>query len=37
MKNDCIANGLPEPEFTILPNVFSICLHAKNNKKYGKW
>jgi ATP-dependent DNA helicase RecG len=33
MKNGCIADGLPEPEFTILPNVFSICFHIRNNYK----
>ena len=33
MKNGCIADGLPKPEFTILPNVFSICFHIRNNNK----
>jgi len=33
MKNGCIADGLPEPEFTIQPNVFSICFHIRNNNK----
>ena len=36
MKNGCVANGLPEPEFTILPNVFSICFHIRNNNKAAK-
>jgi ATP-dependent DNA helicase RecG len=31
MRNGCIADGLPEPEFTILPNVFSVCFHIRNN------
>jgi len=33
MRKGCIADGLPEPEFTILPNVFSICFYIRNNNK----
>lgn len=33
MKNGCAADNLPEPEFTILPNVFSISFHIRNNNK----
>lgn len=36
MKNGCVADGLPEPEFTILPNVFSICFRIRNNNKAAK-
>jgi ATP-dependent DNA helicase RecG len=32
MRRGCIADDLPEPEFTILPNVFIICFHIRNNK-----
>ena len=32
----CIADKLPEPNFDILPNVFSICFHIRNhNQKEG--
>ena len=31
MKNGCLADKLPEPEFKILPNVFSICFRIRNN------
>jgi len=31
MKKGCIADNLPEPEFTILPTTFSICFHIRNN------
>ena len=27
MKIGCVADNLPEPEFTIRPTIFSICLH----------
>lgn len=33
MKSGCFTDHLPEPEFTILPNVFSICFHIRNNNK----
>ena len=33
MKNGCIADNLPEPEFDILPNIFSICFHIRNYNK----
>jgi ATP-dependent DNA helicase RecG len=33
MKNGCIADNLPEPEFKILPSVFSICFHIRNNNQ----
>jgi len=36
MKNGFIADGLPEPEFTVLPNMFSICFHIRNNNKKEK-
>jgi ATP-dependent DNA helicase RecG len=31
MKNGCIADGLPEPEFEISPTMFSICFRIRNN------
>jgi ATP-dependent DNA helicase RecG len=31
MKKGCLADNLPEPEFKILPNMFSICFHIRNN------
>jgi len=31
-RRGCITDDLPEPEFTILPNVFIICFHIRNNK-----
>ena len=33
MKNGCLADGLPEPEFEITPNTFSICFKTRNNNK----
>lgn len=36
IKNGCAADNLPEPEFTILPNVFSICFRIRNNNKAMK-
>jgi len=33
MKSGCLSDHLPEPEFTILPNVFSICFHFRNSSK----
>jgi ATP-dependent DNA helicase RecG len=37
MKNDCIKDALPEPEFNILPNMFSICflIHKDNSQNYN--
>ena len=31
MKSGCIADNLPEPEFDILPDTFSICFHIRKN------
>jgi len=31
MKSGCIADDLPEPEFDILPTMFSICFYIRNN------
>ena len=33
MKNGCIDDNLPEPDFFILPNTFMICFHIRNNNK----
>ena len=33
MKSGCIADNLPEPEFDILPNTFSICFHIRKNNQ----
>jgi hypothetical protein len=32
MKTGCIADNLPLPEFNILPSIFSICFHIRNNQ-----
>jgi ATP-dependent DNA helicase RecG len=33
MINGCLADGLPAPEFEILPNVFSITFRVRNNDR----
>ena len=33
MKNGCVADDLPEPEFKITPTVFSICFTIRDNNK----
>jgi ATP-dependent DNA helicase RecG len=33
MKKGCLADNLPEPEFTIFPTIFSICFQIRNNNK----
>ena len=33
MKEGCVADGLPEPEFEIAPSMFSICFRIRNNNK----
>jgi ATP-dependent DNA helicase RecG len=33
MKNGCIADSLPEPDFKVLPTTFSVCFHIRNNNK----
>jgi hypothetical protein len=34
-KNEkgCIADNLSAPEFTILPTMFSVCFHIRDNNK----
>ena len=33
MKKGCLSDNLPEPEFNILPNVFSISFRTRNNNQ----
>jgi ATP-dependent DNA helicase RecG len=35
MRKGCITDKLPEPEFKILPNVFSICFRIRNYTENG--
>jgi len=33
MKNGCVADNLPEPEFIIQSSIFSVCFHIRNNNR----
>ena len=33
MKKGCIDDNLPEPEFKIMPTMFSICFRIRNNNE----
>jgi len=32
-KSGCSTDGLPEPEFTVFPSIFSIFFPIRNNRK----
>ena len=36
MKTGCLADNLPEPEFVIMPNVFSVCFRIRNSNTRSK-
>jgi ATP-dependent DNA helicase RecG len=36
MRKGCIADNLPEPEFKILPTIFSITFQIRNNNKIAQ-